>query len=153
MRKQLSKFFKPITKSDWAKFAVFTLLNIVHFILYPFSTLMIASRFKNVFPSDYPPGDFFEIPSLAIITAKCIVAVFVSILTGLFISKLRVWLLSLPIQFVLGCLLFNLAYYQSNFDWLTTIEWVGPQIAAQVPGVFIGLYIRKFRARAKTPTP
>ncbi len=147
MKQQKFKFFKSFTKSDWRVFVVFTLLNIVHFILSLYSTFVIALCFKEVFPSDYPPGDFFEIPSLAIIIAKCIVAVFVSILAGIFISKLRVWLLSLPIQLVFGYLAFYLVYYQVTNAPLFAIEWVGPQIAAQVPGVFIGLYIRKRRTR------
>lgn len=140
-------FIKSFTKADWKAFVGFTLLNIIHFILYPFSWLMIADCFKDVFPPNYPPHDFFKIPSLAKITAHCIIAVFISILASLIICKIQVWLLSLPAQFVLGCLVLYLLYS----DVIFSVKLIGYHILAQAIGVFIGLYVRKRRNRKQAP--
>ena len=130
-------FIKSFTKADWKAFIIFTILNILHFPLSLYSGGIIALFISGDFSPDFA----------AEITAKCIVAVFVTIFAGWFIRKLHVWLLSLPFQFVLGCLLFKWVYSPLNVYWLTTINWVGTQIVAQAIGVFIGLYVRKHHIR------
>ena len=128
-----TSFFRSFNKSDWKAFIIFTLSNIIHFTVSLYSGGLIALSLSGDFSPDFS----------ATLTAKCIVAVVVAIYAGLYIRKLQVWLLSLPFQFALGCLLFRLAYSQLNINWLTTVDWVGYQLIAQAIGIAIGYHIRK----------
>ncbi|MBQ7353961.1 MAG: hypothetical protein IJW62_00410 [Clostridia bacterium] len=75
-------------------------------------------------------------------------AVLVSIETGVLIRKLRLWLLSLPIQYLLCFTACYLFIPNQASTWALLIAQV---LIAQLPGVVIGLFIRylirKFRAR------
>lgn len=153
MKQQLSKFFKPITVIDWVIFAGFILLNIAFCVAYFFIRLILAASIKDFFPPDYAPGSFFKISPLARLTTECILAVLVSIETGVLIRKLRLWLLSLPIQYLLCFTACYLFIPNQASTWVLLIAQV---LIAQLPGVVIGLFIRyllrKLRAR-KQQTP
>ena len=142
MKQQLSKLFKPITKSDWVKFAVFILLNIIFCISLPWVRLFVVAIVDSYFPNHTIFGIHYT-QSQAYIAVDLILLLFLQIWSGVFIRKLRIWLLSLPLQFVLGCLVLYLLYS----DVIFSVKLIGHHILAQAIGVFIGLYVRKHRKR------
>ena len=142
MKQQLSKLFKPITKSDWVKFAVFILLNIIFCISLPWVRLFVVAIVDSYFPNHTIFGIHYT-QSQAYIAVDLILLLFLQIWSGVFIRKLRIWLLSLPLQFALYALTLWLIGENAN----SIGRFLSHLLIAQVVGVAIGLLVRKHRAR------
>ena len=151
MKQRLAMFFKPITKADWIKFAVFMLLTLSFCLFYYICCCFVGGTTSLIFkPRIISSGGPFgrADDSLAIMAAKIFLMIVLQIWTGLLISKLRVWLLSLPIQYLLcftGRCLIHPGYAMVN------AQLVAQVLVAQIPAVAVGLLIRylirKYNAR------
>lgn len=161
MKQRISNFIKPLSKTDWIKLTVFVLLSTLFTTSYGFTRLIIASWFSDIFPPDYPSNSFFKIPSLAWLTAEFILAVILAILTVACVSKLRVWVLSIPVQMVL-CFAF---YFLNSYNSSVTLQLnsvaviiilIAQVLIVQAIGVAIGLGIRNLACKIqahKQPIP
>ena len=153
MKKSISEFFKSFTKADWGKLSAFVLINIGFCVSFGFIRLFVVMLIGDFFPPRYLGGSIFHVRTahpLAYRTANIILMLFLQLWTGALMKKLQLWLVSLPIQFVL-C--FFALYLLIPGALLLAAQLVGQVLIAQIPAVFIGLYIRKLCARTKTPKP
>ena len=156
MKQRLARFFKPIFPIDWAKLVVFMLLNLAFCLSFYYCEMFIAVQIKDYFPlrhMEMYEFSFSNAGPLAYLTADIILMVFMQIWTGLLISKLRVWLISLPIQYLLCLTVWCLLFFDCA---MIGVKLVAQVLVAQIPAVAVGLLIRylirKIRAR-KQATP
>ena len=155
MKQRLARLFKPIFPIDRAKLVVFILFILAFCLSFYYCEMFIVIQIEDYFPPRYTEPyefSFSNASPLAYLTADIILMVFMQIWTGLLISKLRVWLISLPIQYLLCLTVWCLLFFDCA---MIGVKLIAQVLVAQIPAVAVGLLIRylirKIRAHHQVP--
>ena len=145
MKKQRFLFKQQIV-TDLIKLLVLTLSNVFLFYGVAFSSIFIGAFLVENMPQLFP-GDqsFFGVDKFTLSIAMALHIPLLSLWAGLWCNKLRLWLITLPIQYLLFCIIGSLTILGTS-----GIAMFGVFVfAAEFPGVLIACLIRR-RARNKT---
>lgn len=148
MKIQLKNCFLSSNLMDWVKLIVLIMLNLGYCLYW-----VIITMYIGFLANDWVPyiGCRNEIVNMI---AICVPLIALSILAGMLISKFRVWVASLPIQFLLYVVAMYLAYGSGiviggalSIVFCANVTII--LIFIQLPGVVVGHFIRKAQARRK----
>lgn len=153
MKALLKSFFSPIRFWEYIELLALYVLNML-FLLYmiPLLFIIMFGAVEVLQPVD----ELIDSYAITVILAKGLPAIILSIAAGALINQLRVWLLSLPIQFLLYTVGMYVMYDSQiaigdAMSMSECAQTAGILLLIQLPGVAIGLLfrylIRKLRAR------
>ncbi len=140
MKKLLRSLSMSITISDSIRVLLLSALDLLYVCSFPIMLYFLALFITN---------DNFYV-------AAVVIACILTICAGLLIRTFKIWIVSLPVQFVLCVTLMYGAHLTGmsvggNLTIAFCAGLAGILLLIQVPGIFVGLLIRKRRNRKQAP--
>ena len=133
------KLIKSFERADCYKLLALTFLNALFCGFFPIVAMYLSTMLDGLL------SPFISSDVARVVVIDLALAMICAIPGGIFISKLRVWLLSLPVQFVLYFAILAFIYGSMSISALISVL----MLAAQIPGIFSGLLIRYLVRKVK----